>query len=121
MSDMATETPAPHRPPPRGFQDVQEPFGRAALDRLAGRDPRIARALEELAIAGQLTGAQSERISVRVDPGVVTAAAARLGLDRGNISELVNAALALAAAPDRFKAWLRDTPDTLPDDFEAGA
>ena len=118
---MTIETPATHRPPPRGFQDVQEPFGRAALDRLAGRDPRIARALEELAIAGQLTGAQSERISVRVDPGVVTAAAARLGLDRGNISELVNAALALAAAPDRFKAWLRDTPDTLPDDFEVGA
>lgn len=118
---MTSPGPSAPRKPPRGFQDMQDPFGRAALDRLAGRDPRIARALEELALAGQLTGAQSERISVRVDPGVMTAAAARLGLDRGNISEVVNAALALAAAPDRFKAWLRDTPDTLPDDFETGA
>jgi hypothetical protein len=30
----------------------------------------------------------------------------------------VNASLALAAAPDRFKTWLRETKDTLPDDFE---
>jgi len=53
---------------------------------------------------------------MRVDPGVMRAAAARLGLT--NPSDVVNASLAVAAAPDRFKAWWAETHATLPDDFE---
>lgn len=78
----------------------------------------VARAISELAETGRLTGARSEKISARVDPGVMEAAAERLGLRRTDVSDVVNAALALAAAPDRFKTWLRTTEDTLPDDFE---
>ncbi len=44
------------------------------------------------------------------------AAAARLGLT--NPSDVVNASLAVAAAPDRFKAWWTETHATLPDDFD---
>ena len=100
------------------MQEGQEAFGAAALDRPMRRSPDVARALDALAAAGTLTGARSERISVRVDPGVMAAAAQQLGLETGNISDVVNAALALAAAPDRFKAWLLDTKDALPDEFE---
>ena len=87
-------------------------------DRIEG--DRIARhvaaALAELRLAGAVTGTRSQRISVRVDPGVMRAAAARLGLS--NPSDVVNASLAVAAAPDRFKAWWAETQATLPDDFE---
>jgi len=42
--------------------------------------------------------------------------AERFGTD--NPTEVVNAALALAAAPNRFRIWLATTNDRLPDDFE---
>jgi len=79
-------------------------------------DRHVAAALAELRLAGAVTGTRSQRISVRVDPGVMRAAAARLGLT--NPSDVVNASLAVAAAPDRFKAWWAKTHPTLPDDFE---
>jgi hypothetical protein len=79
-------------------------------------DRHIAAALAELKLAGALTGTRSQRISVRVDPGVMRAAAARLGLT--NPSDVVNASLAVAAAPNRFKAWWAEARATLPDDFE---
>ena len=79
-------------------------------------DRHVAAALAELRLAGAVTGTRSQRISVRVDPGVMRAAGARLGLT--NPSDVVNASLAVAAAPDRFKAWWADTHATLPDDFE---
>ncbi len=77
---------------------------------------QVAAALAELRLAGAVTGARAQKISVRVDPGVMRAAAARLGLT--NPSDVVNTSLAVAAAPDRFNAWWTDTPATLPDDFE---
>jgi hypothetical protein len=98
--------------------DTRVALGKAGLERLARRHPDVARALAELASASRITGTRSEKISARVDPGVLGAAAERLGLDRRDVSDVVNASLAVAAAPDRFKAWLRDTEDTLPDDFE---
>ncbi len=79
-------------------------------------DRADASALAELRLAGAVTGARSRKISVRVDPGILRAAGERLGLT--NTSDLVNASLSLAAAPDRFKAWWAETRETLPDDFE---
>lgn len=79
-------------------------------------DRHVAAALAELRLAGAVTGTRSQRISVRVDPGVMRAAGARLGLT--NPSDVVNASLAVAAAPDRFKAWWTEAHATLPDDFE---
>jgi len=86
-----------------------------AVTRGKGIDRHVA-ALEELKLAGAVTGTRSQRISVRVDPGVMRAAAARLGLT--NPSDVVNASLAVAAAPDRFKAWWAEADAKLPDDFE---
>jgi hypothetical protein len=104
--------PAPHRP---GRTNRRQASGRA---KPPGKhvDRHVAAALAELRLAGAVTGARSQRISVRVDPGVMRAAAARLGLT--NSSDVVNASLAVAAAPDRFKAWWAETQATLPDDFE---
>jgi hypothetical protein len=79
-------------------------------------DRHVVAALAELRLAGTLTGARSQRISVRVDPGVMRAAAARLGLT--NPSDVVNASLAVTAAPDRFKAWWAEAEAALPDDFD---
>jgi hypothetical protein len=80
--------------------------------------PEIGRAFATLAAEGKVAGARSAKISVRVDPGVLAAAAARFGIAGSNVSDVVNASLAIAAAPDRFKEWLRNGTDTLPDDFE---
>jgi hypothetical protein len=90
----------------------------AAPEKRAARHPDVAGAMARLAAAHRVAGKRSAKISARVDPGVLGAAAERLGLDRQDVSEVVNASLALAAAPDRFNEWLRNTKDTLPDDFE---
>ncbi len=78
----------------------------------------IVRALSQLAASGKATGARAEKVSVRVDPGILQAAGEQLGLASADTSDVINAALALAAAPDTFKLWWRHTQDTLPDDFE---
>jgi hypothetical protein len=73
-------------------------------------------AIETLARSGVLTESRSRKLSVRVDPGPFQLMAERLGTD--NPTEVVNAALAIAATPNRFKTWLMTTEDRLPDDFE---
>jgi hypothetical protein len=92
--------------------------GASAVAMLSARDPAIGRALTALAAEGKVAGARSAKISVRVDPGVLAAAAARFGMAKSDVSDVVNASLAVAAAPDRFKEWLRDPGETLPDDYE---
>ncbi|MDE2007492.1 MAG: hypothetical protein KGI51_13055 [Rhodospirillales bacterium] len=102
-------SPAPAR---HGMGEVQVPFGAAPP---SDDDAALARAIGELSARGAVTGARAQKLSVRVDPGVLAAASARLGMTHP--SDVINASLALAAAPDRFKAWLRATPDRLSDDF----
>lgn len=86
----------------------------------SGKPARIARDLLRAAAAleadGRLSGVRSRKLSVRVDPGALEAAAERLGLD--NPSDVVNAAILLAAEPDPFKNWLKNSTDRLPEDFE---
>ena len=55
-------------------------------------------------------------LSARVDPGLIKPARAKTGL--GNDSELVNAALAVLAAPDDFRPWFAAQAERLPKDFE---
>lgn len=87
------------------------------IAKLALRNPDIGRALARLAAEGKVAGVRSGKISARVDPRIFSAAAAQLGLAESEVSDVVNASLAIAAAPDRFKAWLADSGDALPDDF----
>jgi hypothetical protein len=54
--------------------------------------------------------------SARVDPGLIKAARAKTGCDSD--SELVNAALAVLAAPDDFGTWFAAQVGRLPKDFE---
>ncbi len=82
------------------------------------RSASVALSLSKLAAEGKVTGLRSSKISARVDPGVYAAAAARLGVAPEQVSEVINAALAVTAAPDRFKAWWDNPGDPLPDDFE---
>jgi hypothetical protein len=77
---------------------------------------RIEFALSTLAASGKLKGSRTERLSARVDPGLIKAARAKTGL--GNDSELVNAALAVLAAPDDFGPWFAAQAGRLPKDFE---
>jgi hypothetical protein len=77
---------------------------------------RIEFALSTLAARGKLKGSRTERLSARVDPGLIEAARAKTGL--GNDSELVNAALAVLAAPDDFGPWFAAQAGRLPKDFE---
>ena len=80
------------------------------------RDARLKLAYARLSDMGAVTGIRSRKLSVRIDPGIIDAAAKELGLT--NPSDVINASLILAASPDRFKNWLRETEDQLPDDFE---
>lgn len=95
---------------------AQEAFRSKAFRDLLRRDPVIARAMAELASSGAVTGTRSRKISTRVDPGLMDAAKRRFGLT--SEADVINASLAVAGAPDRFKQWLRNPQHTLTDDFE---
>jgi hypothetical protein len=77
---------------------------------------RVEFALSTLAASGNLKGSRTERLSARVDPGLIKAARTKTGLN--NDSELVNAALAVLAAPDDFGPWFAAQAGRLPKDFE---
>lgn len=64
----------------------------------------------------KLAGARSRRLSARVDPGLIEAAREKTGI--GNNSDLINAALAVIAAPDDFGPWFAAQAGRLPSDFE---
>ncbi len=113
---MVKHPPMPETLPARPPGLAEAPMSFPRPDPRARPDPALERALSELAALGAITGARSQKVSVRVDPGVLAAAAQRLGLAQP--SDVINASLALAAAPDRFKTWLRSTSDRLTDDFE---
>jgi len=93
---------------------------RQLLARAKSIDPitsaRIEFALSTLAASGKLKGSRTERLSARVDPGLIKAARIKTGLDSD--SELVNAALAVLAAPDDFGPWFAAQAGRLPRDFE---
>jgi hypothetical protein len=77
---------------------------------------RVEFALSTLAASGTLKGSRTERLSARVDPGLIKAARTKTGLN--NDSELVNAALAVLAAPDDFGPWFAAQSGRLQKDFE---
>jgi hypothetical protein len=93
---------------------------RVSLARTQPRDPitsaRVEFALSTLAASGDLKGARTKRLSARVDPGLIKAARTKTGLN--NDSELVNAALAVLAAPDDFGPWFAAQAGRLPKSFE---
>ena len=72
-------------------------------------------ALRRLRDGGVLTG-QADRVSARIDHGLLAAAARKVGST--NTTEVVQAALAALVAPDPFVAWFLSGEDRLPDDFE---
>jgi len=97
------------RPPP-------DPSHQAATK----RNPKFAAAqtaaaLRELAARGVLTG-RADKISARIDHGLLQAAARKIGST--NTTEVVQAALAAFVAPDPFVEWLLSDKDRLPADFE---
>jgi hypothetical protein len=91
-------------------------FGKTAAERIAN-DQDLIRALNTLSQRQVVFGGRAKKVSARVDPGIMQAAKERFGLL--NESDVINASLALAAAPDRFKEWLLDAgKPTLSEDFE---
>jgi hypothetical protein len=106
--------------------------GTDAVERIAGRTSgrrrgasaakglaavKLDHALRSLDARGEITGERSRKLSVRVDPGVLEAAKRETGIE--NTSDLVNAALAIAATARRdFGTWLLTQAGRLPDDFE---
>ena len=78
---------------------------------------KLDHALRSLDARGEVAGVRSRKLSVRVDPGIMDAARRETGIE--NPSDLVNAALAIAATarPD-FGTWLLTQAGRLPEDFE---
>lgn len=95
---------------PRGLADGT---GGDALTR-----SRLEFALVELEKSGVMAGARSEKLSARVDPGLLEAARRRTGLRSD--SDLINAALAMVAGGDDFGTWLVQQAGRLPEEFELG-
>ena len=90
------------------------PVSRQQLGYLAPR--RIRRAYDALVEDRIAQGTQDLRVSARVDPGILEAAARNLGVTQP--SDVVNAAIIAAAAQDPFKAWFLTAAGTLPEEFE---
>jgi hypothetical protein len=101
---------------PTAESDMTRVFRSKAFANLMERDPAVARAVVFLTHQGVVTGVRSKKISTRVDPGVMDAARKRFGLT--NDADVINASLAMAAAPDRFKTWLMESQNMVTDDFE---
>jgi hypothetical protein len=106
--------------PTKRAKKARSPKHRVSLARTQRRDPitsaRVEFALSTLAASGDLKGARTKRLSARVDPGLIKAARTKTGLN--NDSELVNAALAVLAAPDDFGPWFAAQAGRLPKSFE---
>ncbi len=104
----------------KSVKKARQRLNRPSVARTKAIDPitsaRLEFALSTLAASGKLKGSRSERLSARVDPGLIKAARTKTGLK--NDSELVNAALALLAAPDDFGPWFAAQAGRLPEDFE---
>jgi len=77
---------------------------------------KLAFAFKTLNESGKLAGVRTKRLSARVDPGLIKAARLTTGLE--NDSDLVNAALAVIAAPDDFGPWFVAQAGRLSKDFE---
>jgi hypothetical protein len=77
---------------------------------------RVRYALMFLRAKGVLGQSGSRKVSARLDPGLIEAARARIGVD--NDTDLLTAALAIAAGDDEFGAWLVTRGARLPADFE---
>lgn len=105
---------------PKGVKKARLQAHSRSLTRTKSIDPitsaRVDFALSTLAASGKLEGSRSERVSARVDPGLIKAARTKTGLKSD--SELVNAALAVLAAPDDFGPWFAAQAGRLPKDFE---
>ncbi len=78
--------------------------------------PRVQHALAVLRARGVLGHGASKKVSARLDPGLLEAARAQIGVD--NDTDLLTAALAIAAGDDGFGAWLVTRSPPLPADFE---
>ena len=99
----------PRQPPARRSHQV--PTKRSSEAAAA----QTAAALRLLAASGVLTG-RADKVSARIDHGLLQAAARKIGST--NTTQVVQAALAAFVAPDPFVEWLLSDQDRLPADFE---
>jgi len=76
---------------------------------------RMAGIEQALQARGILTG-QAERISARIDSGLLAAAAEMAG--SSDTVDILRVALAAFVAPDPFVTWFLSDRDLLPPDFE---
>jgi len=80
-----------------------------------GSDPQlaafVAAARDNLRVKGIGAGRKGRAVSVRVNPDLLAAAAARLGTV--SQTEVLHAGLAVLAGADTFGAWLVDQAGTL--------
>ncbi len=102
---------------PKAASGPSRRTNRAVALKLAGvSTARVQHALTVLGAKGVLGQGATKKISARVDPGLLAAAREKMGVD--NDTDLLTAALALAAGDDDFGAWLVTRGARLPADFE---
>ena len=86
----------------------------------SGSDPQlaafVAAARDNLRAKGIGDGRKGRAVSVRVNPDLLAAAAARLGAV--SQTEVLHAGLAVLAGADTFGAWLLDQAGTLDPDLD---
>lgn len=101
----------------RGAGGLTSAIDRGSRQQMGYLAPRrIKRAYDALVQDQVAKGTQDLRVSARVDPGILAAAARNLSVTQP--SDVVNAAIIAAATQDPFKTWFLAAAGTLPEDFE---
>ena len=103
-------------PPKSAAAATRQPRRKGPLKIEVFKTPRVQHAVAGLLARGVLNRSGSKKVSARLDPGLLEAARAKIGVD--NDTDLLTAALAIAAAEDDFGAWLVTRGARLPADFE---
>jgi hypothetical protein len=108
-----------------GTLGARRPKGRKALVKTHARKrldfsnkvtaAQITEAFRRLEAGGILTG-RADKVSARIDHGLLIAAARKAGSD--NTTDIMHAALVAFVAPDPFVEWFLSDKDRLPADFE---
>jgi hypothetical protein len=102
--------PGPAKQAPAAHSEIGAPSQGGTL-----MTKRIAEIEQALQARGILTG-RPERISARIDSGLLAAAAEMAG--SSNTTDILRAALAAFITPDPFVTWFLSDRDLLPPDFE---
>lgn len=105
---------SPHSNPLLGVEEAATPFDSAPRETFAGR--AAAAAMDDARAMGLLEGGDKDHVSVRVPRALLAEARRQTGID--SATDLMTAALALAAQSDPVAEFMKQTYGIFGKDFQ---